>query len=308
MSAELEKLFQLLERSLTDGSAQRVVVSKPRTKDGVHPQRVDVRPVVVKGQTAWQFSHRQGNQELHRNLSPRDACAELQATIGVTHRDCVLTLPTVEWTARFSKRGRCVLKQKTRPESTTTMDHNKTKDHIIPEGAPVPFLVETGVMTSGGKVRSKQYRKFRQINRYLEIIRDAVRQLPEAKVLRVVDYGSGKSYLTFATHYFLTRILKRQVEITGLDRRPDVIDSCQKIATSLQLKGISFAVANIADFDAREDVDLAISLHACDTATDDAIASAISWNAQVILAVPCCHHELASKLSPGLCCHANLVD
>lgn len=140
-------------------------------------------------------------------------------------------------------------------------------------------------------------RKFRQINRFLEFIHDIVDALPSDRPLRIVDFGCGKSYLTFATHYLFSSILKRECQIVGLDRRTDVIETCRKIATSLALQNLEFQVGDIAGFLAPDPVDLMISLHACNTATDDAIAQAIQWGSSAILAVPCCQHELNEVLA-----------
>ena len=146
-------------------------------------------------------------------------------------------------------------------------------------------------------MRADHSRKFRQINRFLEFIHDIAGALPSDRPLRIVDFGCGKSYLTFATHYLFSSILKRECHIVGLDRRTDVIDTCRKVVNSLSLSNLEFHVGDIAGFLSNGPVDLMISLHACDTATDDAIAQAIQWNSCAILAVPCCQHELNELLS-----------
>lgn len=151
-------------------------------------------------------------------------------------------------------------------------------------------------MNREGTVKAKHYRKFRQINRYVEIVRDIVSQLPANETIRIVDFGCGKSYLTFATHHLLTNILHRKVDIRGLDQRADVVDTCQKIVDQLNLKDLTFQQSMIADYQPDQHIHLVISLHACDTATDDALANAVVWQSEVILAVPCCQHELAAKL------------
>jgi hypothetical protein len=151
-------------------------------------------------------------------------------------------------------------------------------------------------MSRDGSVRASHSRKFRQINRFLEFINDIVDALPSDRSLRIVDFGCGKRYLTFATHYLFTTILKRDCQVIGLDRRTDVIDTCRKIVTSLALQNLEFHVGDISGYLSEAPVDLMISLHACDSATDDAIAQAIQWNSAAILAVPCCQHELNDLL------------
>jgi SAM-dependent methyltransferase len=174
--------------------------------------------------------------------------------------------------------------------------HNRHKAYLIPDGAACPFLVEIGVMTSAGQVRAAKYHKFRQINRYLELVHDVAASLPKDQPLRVVDFGCGKSYLTFALHHLLTAIHGREVTIVGIDRRKDVVWDCSRIAAKLGCSGLTFRVGDIESHTETDRVDLAVSLHACDTATDAALAKAIRWGCEVVLAVPCCHHELARQV------------
>ncbi len=153
-------------------------------------------------------------------------------------------------------------------------------------------------MSANGQVYSKHFHKFRQINRYVEFIRDIVPDLPATGPIHVVDFGCGKSYLTFATHYLLTQYLGRQCEIVGLDQRADVVATCRSICEDLKLTGLRFERGQISEYEPESPVHLSISLHACNTATDDAVFKAIQWETPVIMAVPCCQHELASVLAP----------
>jgi SAM-dependent methyltransferase len=155
-------------------------------------------------------------------------------------------------------------------------------------------------MTPDGKVRSSRYDKFRQVNRFLELVDDVVPSLRTDGTLRVVDFGCGKSYLTFAIHHLLTELRGRDVEIMGLDLRDDVIDACSALAARSGTRGLRFEQGDIAGFDARGRIDLVVSLHACDTATDEALAQAIRWQAQVILAVPCCQKEAYRQIRSSL--------
>lgn len=181
----------------------------------------------------------------------------------------------------------------------------KAKNYIIPEGKIVPFLVYLGVMTDSGKIISSKYDKFRQINRFLEFVDDVYSVLQkkvqnESRPLRICDFGCGKSYLTFALHYYFTEIKNIPVEITGLDLKKDVIDFCNKTAQSLNCAGLKFELGNISDYDYEKSPDLVITLHACDTATDFALDYAIKKNCSVILSVPCCQHEINSQLDENL--------
>lgn len=181
---------------------------------------------------------------------------------------------------------------------------NRRKNYILAEGRPVPFLVRLGIMTAEGKVVSAKYDKFRQINRFLEFVDDILPDVLAAKraqndgsPLSIVDFGSGKSYLTFAVQYFLSEIKKIPCEIFGLDLKKDVIEYCSRLALELELKNLSFAVGDIADFNEDKNPNIVITLHACDTATDYALDYAVSHGAKAILSVPCCQHEINSQLT-----------
>lgn len=194
------------------------------------------------------------------------------------------------------------------PNSFRNLNLQKSKNYLLPEDSPVPFLVHLGVMTAEGKVVKSKYDKFRQINRFLEMLDDIlsdVIRLREGEKnpvsaenpLRIVDFGSGKSYLTFAVQYYLTEIKKLNCEVFGLDLKKDVIDYCNSLAQKLSLKNLSFAVGDIASFGEEKRPDIIITLHACDTATDYALDYAIRRAAKAILSVPCCQHEINSQLS-----------
>lgn len=299
MNSDAEQIHQLVHDSLHNGSFRKAVLSKPNQKSTDSPSRIDVRPVMIKDQLRFQFTCRTGTQETHSNFEAGQAAEELRKSTGSIFRDILLQTATEEWVARYNRKGTCSLKKTARvsTDDSKPADHNRSRQYVIPDGKTCPFLIATGIMSTNGRVLSKHSRKFRQINRYVEFIRDIADQLPAEGPIRVIDFGCGKSYLTFATHYFLTEVLQREVVITGLDRRPDVVATCNNIVTELNLQGISFEVGDIAGYQSDQQVHLAISLHACDTATDDALASAVVWQANVIFAVPCCQHELAATLA-----------
>ena len=171
------------------------------------------------------------------------------------------------------KEARILRRPPSRP--TAGLAHDRVKRRLLPEGVPVPFLVELGVMTPTGKVRSQRYDKFRQVNRFLELVEDVLPSLPPGR-LRIVDFGSGKSYLTFALHHLLTAVHDREVEIVGLDLKTEVVDHCEALARTLGADGLRFEVGDIAGYEQLGGVDLVVSLHACDTATDDALDRAVA--------------------------------
>ncbi len=297
-----KELVRLLRESVLSGGLQNAVFSAPRTATEAI-RRVDVRPVEIREGLRFQFTLQTETQQTHQNLDPDAAAAEFIRLCQHVYRNVRLVTDSATSEARTSRKGIWFLKTKATSDSEKdtaakeVRPHNRVRNYLIPEGVPCPFLIHTGVMSRDGSVRTAHSRKFRQINRFLEFIHDIVDALPSDRPLRIVDFGCGKSYLTFATHYLFSNILQRECHIVGLDRRTDVIETCRKIVTSLSLPNLEFRVGDIAAFLPQDPVDLMISLHACDTATDDAIGQAIQWNCTAILAVPCCQHELNDQIA-----------
>lgn len=299
------ELVRLLCESVLSGGLQKVVFSGPRT--ATEPiRRVDVRPVEIREGRRFQFTQQTETQQTHQNLDAREAAAEFTRLCKDVYRNVRLVTDSATSEARTSRKGLWFLKTVAAAaatldtnENSTAPDagsHNRVRNYLIPEGVPCPFLIHTGVMSRDGSVKASHSRKFRQINRFLEFVHDIADALPSDRPLRIVDFGCGKSYLTFATHYLFSHILKRECHIVGLDCRTDVIETCRRIVSSLSLPNLEFHIGDIAGFLSTDPIDLMISLHACDTATDDAIAQAIQWNCSAILAVPCCQHELNELL------------
>jgi SAM-dependent methyltransferase len=295
----LKSFDEVLSRMFTEGGLVFGRLSGPsRSASADAPVRIDIKPIVVKGEGRFQFAYQHGPKVTHVNLAAEAAEAELRSQ-STLFRQCILRDATSEATVRFGKSGEPELRVKSLAGSKPIeLTHDRVKHRILPEGEPVNFLISLGVMTADGRVIAAKYAKFRQINRFLEMVDDVAGSLDEEKLLRIVDFGSGKSYLTFALHHYFTVIRKREVSITGLDLKQDVVAQCNAIATELGCTRLKFEQGDIADYtpaDA-EKVDMVVSLHACDTATDDAIAKAVSWGASVILAVPCCQHELFGQI------------
>lgn len=269
-------------------SLTRAVLSKPR--DRALPAKVTVDPVDLRGETAFRFTSQLPDRATHENLVA-DAARERLGVLLSDYRQGLLQTAEADWQVLGEK----VLR---RPptRAAASRGHDRQKRYLLPEGTPVPFLVELGVMTPAGAVRAKRHDKYRQVNRFLELVEDVLPALPERDPLRVVDFGSGRSYLTFALHHLLVERHRRTVDMLGLDLKEDVVAECAALADRLGAEGLRFAVGDIAGADELERVDLVVSLHACDTATDAALAKAVEWEAEVILAVPCCQHELFSQL------------
>ena len=180
------------------------------------------------------------------------------------------------------------------------LSHNRKKNYILEEGIPVPFLVELGVQTADGQVVHAKYDKFRQINRFLEFIEDVLPKLDRDRESVILDFGCGKSYLTFAMYYYLKELKGYPVRIIGLDLKADVIRRCSELAVRCGYDALSVSTGDIASYEGVERVDMVVTLHACDTATDYALEKAVRWGAKVILSVPCCQHELNRQMESGL--------
>jgi len=310
----MSDFHDILKRHITGGTCLKIVLSRPYPKRGAATQdseprarKVVARPIQLRGCDSYQFAMRAGSREIHENLAPDDAARRVQELFGHSFLDCHLFTTTSDYVARIARSGHVKVTTGTPTASSqsqraqTARPHDREKRRLLRPDEPVPFLVEIGVMTPAGKVRANKQKKFRQINRFLELVDDVIGELPSRDPLRVVDFGCGKSYLTFALHHLLTAVRSRRVEIVGLDRDRHVIDECRRVAGRLDCTGLEFREGHIADYEPATPVDLAVSLHACDTATDDALAKAVLWGCAVILAVPCCQHELAGKLrSPEL--------
>ena len=254
-------------------------------------------------------------QTFHKKLSAPQLAEFLQAHEGKTFLSCVERTEDSEITILANKKGKITrltkpLAKQNAPVTKTQIPgvklintQNRQKNYIISEGSTVPFLVRLGIMTADGKVISSKYDKFKQINRYLEFIDDILDEVIELKKadgdtepLKIIDFGSGKSYLTFAVQYFLTDIKKIPCRIEGLDLKQDVIEYCSRLAAELKLSNLTFSTGNIADYSKKINPDIVITLHACDTATDFALKYAVENNSRAILSVPCCQHQVLSQL------------
>lgn len=272
-------------------------LSSPWKKDEKAILRLAIRLVKIKGTLCYQITEHYQNKALHRNLSPESCVKLVQDVIPDYFRQGIFTTQSTHYHLLVSKQKELKIIKKTSEVAALPVLHNRKKTYILEEGVPIPFLISLGVMNEQGKVIPKKYDKFRQINRFVEMVADLIDELPKNACLEVIDFGCGKAYLTFALHYYLHHILKRSVNMVGLDLKEDVIHYCQNLADELACVGLKFKVGDIKGFQPEKKVNLVISLHACDTATDAALEKAVRWDADVILCVPCCQHELFSQVS-----------
>lgn len=274
----------------------RAILSNPRSKDGV--QKMKVRPVEKNGELLFQLERFTKTQAFHENL-PCGAAAEKLLEEMEEFKQLQIETVSEEYTVLVSKKGKVSVKKKKKKvpsERLSDISHNRKKQYILEEGKPVPFLLDLGVMTSEGKIVRTKTDKFRQMNRFLEFIEDILPKLDKDRELTILDFGCGKSYLTFAMYYYLHELKGYDIRIIGLDLKVDVIAHCSALAEKYGYDKLSFLVGDIADYEGVDKVDMVVTLHACDTATDYALAKAVGWDAEVILSVPCCQHELNGQL------------
>ena len=288
---------ELLDRLVGEATLTGATLSRPHSAEPEAPRRLTVEPVTLRSGRRWRVRRHLPTRTTDEILDGTDVATLLRGAIGGTFRQALLHEPDADWQV-LAGRGepRILRRPPTRP--TASDSHDRAKRHLLPEGTPVPFLVALGVQTRDGRVRAQRRSKFRQVNRFVELVDDVVPALPKGR-LRVVDFGSGRAYLTFALHDLLTRVHGREVDVLGLDLKPDVVAECEALARRLDADGLRFELGDIAAADL-DGVDLVVSLHACDTATDAALDRAVRARAEVILAVPCCQHELLGQLSSDL--------
>lgn len=294
----MKDLIDKIKAYLDEGLAG-MTVSGPRKSEEI--KKYTIRPVLLKKELCFQAAGYTSTQVFHRNLSLSEMEDWLRETLP-SFRQVQLRHRDAELTAMISKKGNATVKvKKHQPEieapALVRLSHNKEKNYILKEGMDVPFLRDLGVMTAEGKIVRSRYDKYRQINRFLEFIEDVVPHLPRDREITVIDFGCGKSYLTFAMYYDLKILKKLPVRIIGLDLKKDVIRRCSMLAESYGYDRLSFRTGSIEDYRGTEQADMVVTLHACDTATDYAIAKAIGWGAKVILSVPCCQHEINGQIS-----------
>jgi SAM-dependent methyltransferase len=259
---------------------------------GQSPLKVRIRPFASKSETAYQFVYTLPDRELHKNFSASEAAGETDALLRESFSQAVLCTAEADW--HIVSLGKLKIHRK--PPTHTDVQlhtHDRIKPSLIPEDAD--FLVRLGVSSAEGSVLKAKYDKFRQINKYLELTEGFIPKA-EGRPLRVIDFGCGKAYLTFAMYHYLTKIRKVDCEITGLDLKSDVIAFCSGIAADLRYDHLNFSRGDIAEWNEAGPIDMVVTLHACDTATDAAIAKAVAWGASTIITVPCCQHELFSQI------------
>lgn len=287
-----------LHTSLTtimDASPEKIVLSKPASKDATYR-----KVTIEKKQDYYQIARYTEKQVFHENVTAADLFSYLDQVMGQSYLQLNAWAKASEHQLLISKKGtatykkKLVIPEKSKQKASST-SHNRKKNYLLEEGTSIPPLVDMGVFTKEGKVVQSMYDKFRQINRFIELIDDAVNNM-DKPCWHIIDFGCGKSYLTFILYYYFTEIKKQSVEIVGLDLKADVIEKCNAAAKKYGYDSLHFEIGDINGYDAPFSVDMVITLHACDTATDYALYNAICWNADMIFSVPCCQHELNKEM------------
>ena len=304
----MEEIKKLLKEVL-NREFIRAVISSPKEKEGTavllecgtEPVqgilKIKVRPLEKRGELMFQLEAFTKTQAFHRNLNP-EAAGEILAVVMERFGQMQLETVSQDCTVLISKKGKVTIrrKQKKIRAKAADLSHNRKKRYILEEGVKVPFLQDLGVMTQDGKIVHTRFDKFRQINRFLEFIEDILPQLPSDREITILDFGCGKSYLTFAMYYYFRELKKLDVNIIGLDLKEAVIKKCNGLAGKYGYDKLHFLHGDIADYEGVSCVDMVVTLHACDTATDYALAKAVEWGAEVILSVPCCQHEVNKQI------------
>lgn len=290
-------------KDFLDEQLGQIILSNSRRKEEV--SKVRVRPLLLQGKLVFQVEEFRGKQAFHQNLMKDEAYEYLQNAMSDTFRQMELASAKGSAQILVSKNGKMTVKvKKNRPVKgqakiqapSTLLDHNRKKKYVLEEGKPIPFLQDLGVMPADGRIVHSRYDKFRQINRFLEFVQDILPKLPKGREINIIDFGCGKSYLTFAMYYYLKELNGFDIRVIGLDLKQDVIDHCNQLARKYGFEKLAFYHGDIASYEGVDQVDMVVTLHACDTATDYALAKAVRWNASVILSVPCCQHELNRQM------------
>lgn len=290
----MDELRKLLQENLNIDFIS-ATLSNPRNKDAI--QKVKVRPILKKDTLLFQLESFQNNQAFHENMEVEKACEKLLEHME-NMKQMQLDTQGCSYSVLISKKGKVTIKSKLKKgdRKKINMSHDRKKKYVLEEGIPVPFLQDLGVMTQEGKIVHAKFDKFRQINRFLEFIEDILPELDKDRELTILDFGCGKSYLTFAMYYYLHELKSYDIRIIGLDLKKDVIRHCNELSEKYGYEKLKFLEGDIADYTGVNKVDMVVTLHACDTATDYALAKAVGWDAKVILSVPCCQHELNRQI------------
>lgn len=293
---KVSSIEQTLKKALT-GTFKGILSHSKERKQPL--SKIEIRSLSIKGALMIQISEHFPSKVMHKNMPISEGMSFILKALKENFRELYVfnekeTLHV--WNVKEKLKWSV-----SNPQTTLkAMPHNRQKNYLIPEGVAVPFFVALGVMDKTGKVKANKRDKFRQVNRFLEIVHDTLNAFDKGKPIRIVDFGCGKAYLTFALYHYLHEMLNYSIEIIGLDLKADVVEKLQAVCKSCNYKNLHFKQGDIAQFKPLNPIDMMVSLHACDKATDVAIGMALRSGAKVILAVPCCQHELLQQIQMPL--------
>ena len=282
---------------IANNNINKITFSNIRNKD-LELDKVIGKLVNIKNNINLQLEYRYKRIIKHTNIVTTDSENIEKEIIELFELAKDINVATVDENIniKVSKKFKISVNRKKTNSKAISFDHNKKKEYFLDEKQKYPFLVELGIQNNDSKVIKSKYNKFKQINKYLEFIKQATTQLNSNKKITILDFGSGKSYLTFSTYYYLTEVLKMNVKIIGIDLKKEVIEHCNNTAKKLNFTNLSFIYGDVIDYKNKDEIDMVISLHACNTATDIAILKALDWKAKVFFAVPCCQKEVNGQL------------
>ena len=294
---EHEIIYELLKQ-ISDNNISKITFSNIRNKE-LELDKVIAKLVSIKNNINVQFEYRYKRIIKHTNIITSDTETvknELMKLFKLAKDINIVTI-NENINIKISKKFKINVNRKKVNTRNISFDHNNKKEYFLSEKEKYPFLIELGIQSKEGHIIKNKFNKFKQINKYLEFIKQAITQLNTKKQITILDFGSGKSYLTFSAYYYLNEILKLDVKIIGIDLKKEVIEHCNKISKKLDFSKLSFIYGDVINYENNNEIDMVISLHACNTATDIAILKALGWNTKVFFAVPCCQKEVNSQLN-----------
>lgn len=291
----MEETKEAFLQTICEAQPYKVVISNPINKNREF-RKIVIQLFQAKSGFQYQIEKFTEKQAFHINIEVSALYESLRTYFGTEFLQLTAWTKDWEYQGKISKKGKLLSnRRKNEQQQQIRQGNNKKKQYCIPEGTVIPPLVDMGIFTKDGKVVQSKYDKYRQINRFLEMVEDILKEMPDER-LNIIDFGCGKSYLTFLLYYYLTEVKKKDVTITGLDLKRTVIEKCRQTAEKYHYNKLKFELGDIHGYQTEEPVHMVITLHACDTATDYALYNAIQWKAEVILSVPCCQHELNSQM------------
>lgn len=295
-----EELRQLLQETINRNLYQ-IIISNSRDKEKAF--KVKIRPIMLKDEILYQETIYQGTKVFHENYRDSEMIQRVEKYLENDFKQCEIEHTIKKAVILVSKKGKMTIKTKQTKQSgqeeskiKVSLAHNRVKKYILEEGIPVPFLIDLGVQSKDGKIIRAKYDKYKQINRFLEFVEDILPALSKDREIKIVDFGCGKSYLTFAIYYYLHELKGFDAAIIGLDLKEDVIAHCNELSQKYGYTKLQFIRGDIAEYEGLTQADMVVTLHACDTATDYALEKAVKWDAKVILSVPCCQHEVNKQI------------